>query len=474
MEKINKFLIIILLVSTTIIGCTKNKTNLEDENTSQDTLVDEERPEGEKVMRSFFELIKAENKASDLGVFIKKNIEQVDKSDGDEMIQWLLIYQTEIINDLNYKITDPEYLNALNENMNGILDEAEIHSIEDEKVRRDYQELIDGLMTIRRYEETPVVETDWKALNKLSSYVSDDLATIIELYQKNQYYEYNRDELDEEDIVNDILKVEDILKNHKSEFIYSLANELYELQIASLLIGPEGNYLGFFVYKDSKEYKSLIRLKDDYLDSYYGNMIAELDKETYENPMDVYDKIDKYLNFGIQSKNYLDFSEFKEDNVDYNIFEIKIPEDEEKQNRINNMIKTDIKEYFEERIEEGLDYTISVYSNYQDNKYISYHGYVYFNYESDNPKEINLYKVLDYEKERFVGLEEYLETDLDSLKIYLKDIKGIDINSIPDFQINNNGIDLLLDGVQGMNGYIKLSKKDLIEYLTLDKLIKKY
>ena len=470
MSKINKFLIIILLISIATIGY-KNKKPIDN---GSDTVVDEEIPEQEKTMGSFFELIKPENKSSDLGLFIKDNIDKVDKTDGDEMIHWLLVYQTEIINDLNYKIMNPEYLEALNENMNGILDKAEIDSIEDEKVREDFQELIDGFMTIRRYEETPVIEPDWKRLNELSSYVSGDLAIILELYQKNQLHEYNREELDVESIVNDILKVESVLKNHKSNFIYSLANELYERQISLLLIGPEGNYLGFFVYKDGKQYNNIIRLKDDYLDSYYGNMIAELDKETYENPMDVYDKIDQYLKFGIQSKNYLDFGEFKENNIDYNMFEIKIPEDEGKEDRINNIIKEDIKEYFGERIEEEIDYTISVYSNYQDKKHISYSGYVNFNYGNDNPKEININRVFDYENEKIVSLEEYLETDFDNLKKYLKEIKGIEINSTPDFQINNNGIDLLLEGVQGMDGYIQLSKKDLIEYLTLDELTKKY
>ena len=285
-KKISKFLTITLLISITALGC-KIRKPIDDENKNPD-LVEEE-----KTMATFLELIKAESKASDLGFYIRDNIKYVDENDADEMINWLLIYQTETINDLNFKISSPEYLEALNVNMNGILDKTEIDTIKDEKVRGDYQELIDGFMTIKRYEENPVVETDWKALNNLSSYVSDDLGSLLEIYQKLQNYEYDREELDVEKIVKDIIKVESIIDNHKSDFIHSLGNELYKLQISSILIGPEGNYLSFFVDKDSKEYSELIRLKDDYLDSYYGNIISRIDLVSYENPMDVYDKIEE-------------------------------------------------------------------------------------------------------------------------------------------------------------------------------------
>lgn len=45
-------------------------------------------------------------------------------------------------------------------------------------------------MTVVRYEETPVVETDWKALNQLSDYLSNDFGQVLELYQKIQNYQY--------------------------------------------------------------------------------------------------------------------------------------------------------------------------------------------------------------------------------------------------------------------------------------------
>ena len=473
MKKISKLLVIILLISITAIGCKTTKP-IEDENNDPDIVEDEEKLEEERTMKAFLELIKAESKASDLGFYIRENIKYADENDADEMIHWLLIYQTEIINDLNFKISNSEYLDALNVNMNGILDETEIDSIENEKVRADYQELINGFMTIKRYEENPVVETYWKSLYDLSAYVSDDLGILLEVYKKDQNYEYSREELDVENIVKDTLRVESIIKDNKSSFINSLANKLYKLQISSLLIGPEGNYLGFFVDKNSKEYESLIKLKDDYLDSYYGMIVSELDRGDYENPMEVYDKIEEYLNFGIQSKNYIAPKEYKEGNIQYNSFEIKIPEDEEKQDRINNIIKDDLDQYFEDRVEEGQNYIISVYSNYGDNQYISYNGFLYIDYEGENPEEVNLYRTFDYKNEKYISLEEYLDTDFASLKEYIKLIEGIEISHNQNFQLNENGIDLYLQGVEGIDGYIQLSKKDLIEYLSLDELTKNY
>lgn len=52
--------------------------------------------------------------------------------------------------------------------------------------------------------------------------------------------------------------------------------------------------------------------------------------------------------------------------------------------------------------------------------------------------------------------------------------EGIEISPNQNFQLNENGIDLYLEGVEGIDGYIKLSKKDLIEYLSLDELTKNY
>lgn len=467
MKKFNKILIIILLMSITIIGCKPTKPIKDDSG----VIEHDGTLEGKKTMTRFLELIQPENKASDLGLYIKENIEYVNEIDAEEMMNWLLIYQTEITNNFNYKLSYPEYLEALDVNMNGILDETEIHNIEDEKIREDYQGLVDGFMTIRRYEETPVVETDWKRLNELSSYVSEDLGTIFEIYPKNQNYEYNKEDLDVENIVLDLLKIEPILENHEADFVYSLGNELYKIQLYSLLTGPEGYYLDFFICKDSKEYKDIIKLKDDYLDSDYGKIIADLDREDYEDPMDISDKIDKHLKFGVKSNNYFTWKELEEDDIKYNLFEIKIPEDEEKQNKINKMIEKDIEEYID-GIVEDKDFIITVYPVYEDNQYISYNGFL--SYYDESKTNLSFYRNLDYINEKYITLEEYLETDLNNLKEHLKKIKEVKIESIPDFQITNNGIDIYLQDKPGMDGYIQLSKKDLIEYLSLDKLTKKY
>lgn len=309
MRRRYRFLIIFTLVLILSVSCKDVKpeqpgdisNGVEDEggaNGGVGEVEDNENPRAEEIMGEFLDLFEAKNDAADLGIYIRENIKDVEKDDAEKMIGLLLVSQTEIIDGFIEKLFAPEYLRALNEDMGGILDKNKLEDIQDENVRKDYKKLVDGFMTIIRYEETPVVETDWKELNKqLSSYVSEDLGEIMGLYQKIQNYEYNRKELDVQSIGEDIIRTEAIMKEEKSDFIYTKARELYELQIYALLVGPEGNHLDFFVNKSSREYKEILELRDSYPESDLGQLIEDLDKGNYKEGMEILELIRKRVEF---------------------------------------------------------------------------------------------------------------------------------------------------------------------------------
>lgn len=463
--------IIILIIVLSSVACKNIKPPIVEDANKNPDIVEENKDQ--KVMDEFLEMIIPENNAADLGIFIRNNIDKVSCDEAEEMLQWLIIYQTEITEEFIEKIYTFEYMEALNEDMEGVLDKDKIKNISDEGIRKDYQKIIDGFMTIIRYEENPVVETDWKELNKLSAYVSDDFGIALELYQKIKNYEYNREELDVVAIAEDMIRIESILKSHKSDFIKTMANDIYNLLSYALLIGPEGSYLDFFIYRDSKEYKDIIKLIDDYPNSILSQIIQDLNNSKYSNPMEVYDKIDEGLQFGIGSNKYMKNNLFNDGDIEYNILEIQIPNDKAKQDRINKIIMDDIHQQvksFQDRIE----LSVSIYTIYQDKQYVSYNTFLdYKDIEGNYASKIS-YRVLDYINEKHISLEEYLDADFNEIKDYLKSTKGVEINTIPEFEIYNEGIALLLDGVEGRDEYLVLNKKDLIPYLSLYELTIKY
>ncbi|NLM03652.1 MAG: DUF4163 domain-containing protein, partial [Clostridiales bacterium] len=385
---------------------------------------------------------------------------------------WLIIYQTEMINEFNEKIYKSQYLETLN-NMDWVLDESKMGKIENEEIKKGYESLIDGFLTIVRYEETPVVETDWKALSNLSEYISDDLGKTFELYGKIQNYEYERGKLDVDGIMEDMIKTELILEKYESGFIYTLLNKVYIIQTYSLLVGPEGSYLGVFIDKNDEIYEEIINKKNEYPNTLTSKMIENIDKREYNEIMDVFNAIDEHLKFGIKSNNYIINKEFKENDIDYNIFQIVMKDDEEKQNRINSIIEQDIEDFIS-KFEDTKPIMISANSGFQGNKYLSYSSLITFPGEDyyGSEKYLTLYRTFDYINEKYIKIEDYLGIDFSEFQDYLERVKGEKVDSSPEFQITDRGIDLIIRDEEGEK-FIHLNNKDLVPFLSLERLINK-
>ncbi len=475
MKNSKRLLTIIIIVSVFILGCTKQDKSSSKEVTDVNANTNASES---KIMNGFMKLIKPNSTASDIGKYIKDNIKDANESDAQKMIEYLMIYQTEVKDDFSEKMGKSEYLEALNKDMGGVLDASKIKNISDKDIRADYQSLIDGFMTIVRYEETPVIETDWKVLNEYSSVMPEDLKEMIEIYKKIQNNEYKAEEseddlsLDRFSVAEDMIKVENILKTNKSDFIEWQANELYDVQLSTLLVGPEGEYLDLWTTKNSKAYANLINIKNKYKGTKVSDTISALDNIKAEDRVQVIDKINQVLQFGVISDNYLKNIEYNKDGNEYEVLQLNISDkkekEKEKQDKINKIIKDDVEKYVDSlNIKEP--FIISTFSNFGNEKYISYSGYLnYKDYSIDN-KNLNLYRTLDYTKEKYITLEEYFGTNFDSIKDDLEKITGKSLEIMPEFQIFDDGI-TLYPVVKGQEEYIHLNYKDLIPYFTLNEL----
>lgn len=476
MKKFKKMISVLVATSalTFLVGCTDSNTPPK-ENPEEIPSVPQDDGEVKNgktendTMKEFLSLIKPQTKASELGLYIKDHIKDVSKTEADKMIEWLLIYQTEIIQDFNEHILDTEYINALNEDMDGVLAPDKIKNIKDESVREDYQSLVDGLMTIVRQEETPVVQTDWKQLEYYSSNTTDNLNNLIKLYSKVQNLDYNREQLDVVAITDDILETEDILEQDKSTLIKWQGEKLYDEQLYMLLVGPEGEYLERFRNKNDKEYEEMIKVADENPDTRLSKLIKDLDKMEIEDSTQVTDRISQTLQFGVDSENYIETVKKKKENGEYNILNVHFKDDKEKQDRINKLIESDTDELVKEKdAKENIQ--ANAYSNFENQRYISYNGLLDYD-EGEEHKSIGFYRVLDYMEEKYVTIEEYFETNTDQLKIDLEKITGKKFETLPNFYITQDGVNLLWLKENGQEGYTNLNYKDLMEFFTLEEFL---
>ncbi len=484
MKKLSKIFLMVLFILIFAIGCKNvdvegpntneevnggsSETGKEDQEEESKEEENEVEEEGENpLMDAFLDLIKPWMTASDLGLYIRDNIGEVNEEDGEEMLKWLLVYQTEMIHEYYKVIFESEYIDALDQ-MEWVLDEDHLGRLENKEMEDFFKALIDGYLTIIRYGDTPAVETDWRALNSLPGNFSEDLGQLLGLYQKIQRYEYERFNFDAENLFADMLKTEAILVKNQSGFLSSLANEIYEKITRAFLVGPEGSYISMFYEKKGKEYDMIIKEKNKYPDSLSGKMITDLSSRNYDQDWDVFEALEEYLQFGITSDLFLKDEKYNKGTNKYTSFKFVVRNDKDKENRLNKIVDKDLDDLISS-LDQADNLNVLLFHDYYASRYISYSGNIYYNDTSLDYNDFN--RTFDYINEKYISLDEYLATDFNNLKAYLKSLKGIDIDHVPDFSLNNSGIQLIIDGLSGMDKFLFLSKKDLVPFLNLDDLI---
>ncbi len=494
--KTSKILLItILIMSTMATACTSASENPGNDKTytlkediktpgeAIENLEDETVKEAKETVRkirpkiadSFLEKLSPGFTAADIGIYIRENIVNASKDEADKMIESLIIYQEKVQRDFNTNIWKEEYMDVLNNHIEGSLDKSKVNSIENEKVKNDYITLVKSFLTIVYYDGYPVVEMDWVALMEYSEYLSDDFRTIIELNKKFNYYEYNREELDVDGLSKDIIILEEIAKNNKSTFINWQANYLCRSLIYDLLLGPENVYLFYYDGKGSKEYYSIMALRDKYPESKLKEIIEELDFIDEDDIWAAIHIIVEKLQFGINSNNYIKVNNMEVKNGEYELVEITMPSNIEKQNKINNIIKLDTEEYIERL---AKDKSFSLFSDmgmvsFQNDRYISYGGELETIDSDGNENSYYFHRTFDYIKEKYITLEDFFEADFIFIQEYIEKVGGIKIESLPEFQLEAWGIDFYINQGTDNFEFLSVDRIDLLDYFTLDEVLNK-
>jgi hypothetical protein len=216
--------------------------------------------------------------ATAIGQFLTSQHGSLSPAAVDDAIETLLLEQRQLIDRLNNRIYRTEYLFALNDTMGGVMNAEAIDGIEPESVRADFRSAHDALLTIVRYEETPVFEPDWSRLQRVAASAGEDLELLTRLFSKVQNRGYGYP-VEHESLVLDTITTENALLRVPEGVVHHHLRNLYDRQIATLLVGPEGETIGLMMDPDSEERARLSFIRENYPTSALADLAAELDEK---------------------------------------------------------------------------------------------------------------------------------------------------------------------------------------------------
>ncbi|SHI21047.1 hypothetical protein SAMN02745823_03441 [Sporobacter termitidis DSM 10068] len=268
------------------------------------------------------ELLGTEPAAGELGQYVMQNARDLPAEENDKLLERLLLVQPDVTISMSTKILNNAYMSALDDTMGGLLDPTKIPNIKDQAVRADYQALFDSLMTVVRYEESPIIETNWSALNKLKTSFGEQTAFIIE-YSARLQGNYYGDELRGPDLMAaDIAAIEKEFLKASDGFVRWQLRGLYAREVATLLYGPEGAYISDFTAGKKEVHGRLNTYAAAYPDTKFGRTCASLLNMTSESQQAVTDAINGSIVFPPDDPRTIEFAALDEKSAALTVPEI--------------------------------------------------------------------------------------------------------------------------------------------------------
>lgn len=348
----------------------------------------------------------AEPSAPEIGVYLKQNAPDLSKDDGDMLLERLLLAQQDISAVMNYRILGEVYLKALNETMGGILDAYKIPRISDAAVRDDFQKASDGLMTIVRYEETPVFEPDWKALSEIKDVFSTQAGSMIEYQSRLQGRYYTGETYKFDLLAADIFAVEDEIKKADEGFVLWQLKYLYLRQVGRMLYGPEGYFLELFASGD----KQLTENIKNYAQTYAGSKFSAICAHMLEIQKEGMTALSVYIGDSIDLPPG-DTKDLTKSKFSYSGAEVEIPQlSGLKDAAVTDKINAAISDYAKSLVKDGnKNQSVSYYVSYVNDRYINLCFLYSYRNDSDSDHYAEFYLTLNLETGESVSLDDLAE-----------------------------------------------------------------
>lgn len=331
---------------------------------SPSTVTDQATKPDESAAEAF---LKGEPSVSELGQYIIQNTSEFSPQDADLLLERLLLLQLDVTAEMESKIWNKAYMNALNDTLGGVLNAQKIQNIADKTVRNDFQKASDGLMTVVRYEETPAFETDWTALKSIKGAFSSAAAAMIEYQSRLQGRYYYGDPYNFDLMAADIVAVESDLKKTPDGFVRWQLKDLYARQVGRMLYGPEGSYFDMFMSGDTQIVSNIKKYAAQYADSSFGHICQQLIAIQGEDAQVVSDFISDSLLLPPGDQRTVTITSSEEDGVSFNLPVISGLASGDVDKKINKSISDTARS----QIPEGTGQTVSGVVSFINSYYMS-------------------------------------------------------------------------------------------------------
>ncbi|MBF4695551.1 hypothetical protein [Fusibacter ferrireducens] len=394
-----------------------------------------------------------------VAAYVRNNIKEASPEEADQMIEILLQMQTALIQRSHEGILyEPAYMDALNITMGGVLAPDKISKIENEKVRSFYQSVADSDLTMVRYEETPVLETDWVKIKGYQATFTEPFQMVVDFHDdKNLFREENVEAL-----VNRIYAMEEMLLKAPNGFAKDELTELYSTYVSRMLIGPEGTYLYRLVNASDSYYKKMTVAIEGHETSGFAKIAKEMMAETLNTDNHLMDIVGAYRlnNPYIEhrfEKNVASEGDIQIVTLTYEGVDASITK------RVNELIQSATKALVESSGATS-DYQIDMYKSYQFGDYATiqiYNNYLTEDGESHyDEKSVNL----DLKNGVLLTLNTLLNSEAETVLDKINTVSDSNFTRVPDFSLTVTG--LLLTDSKGSSPNAKYS------VITKDQLLK--
>ncbi|GAU80009.1 hypothetical protein [Fusibacter sp. 3D3] len=427
-------------------GCAVNNPPKEAEGSdansaSQEEVINQEEASDEEVQQVKSPLIQnLENLLLDdadsvmVAAYVQDHIKEASPEEADQMIEILLQMQTALIQKSHEGLLyDSAYMEALNNTMGGVLDPEKINEIENEAVRSFYQSVVDSELTMVRYEETPVLETNWESIQAYQATFTEPFQMVIDFQDYNNLLRAE----DVEDLVNRVYAMEEMLLKSSNGFAKSELTELYSTYVSRILAGPEGSYLYRLGDASDDYYKKMVVAIEGHEKSGFAKetqvMMAE-ETKTFNHLIDI---VDAYRSNNPYGEHRWEKSVKEEGDVKVVTLSYE-GEDASVSKRINAILQSAKAELIESL--GASNYQIDMYKAYQSGDYATIQ--IYINYIAEDgqaeydEKAVNL----DLKNGILLTLNTLLKSGEDGLLDEVNTLAESDFETIPNFSLTTTGL----------------------------------
>ncbi len=387
--------------------------------------------------------------------YVRDNIKEASPEEADQMVEILLQMQKPLIQQSHEGILyEPEYMDALYTTMGGILNPDKISQIENETVRAFYQSVVASDLTMVRYEETPVLVTDWVKIGGDQASFTEPFQMVVEFNDdQNLFREENVEAL-----VNRIYEMEAMLLKAPRGFAKDELTELYKTYVSRMLIGPEGTYLYRLVDPVDSYYQKMTAAIEGHETSGFAKIAKEMmaEKPNTNNHLmaivDAYRANNPYIEHRFK-KNVAEEGDVKVTTLIYEGMDVFVTE------RINAILQSALKELVKSS---GVtsNYQIDMYKSYLFGDYVTIQ--IYDNYLTEDGESHYTEKTvnLDLKNGVLLTLEALLKSDKDNVLDKVNAVSDSNFESVPNFSLIETGLLLTASKESSPNAEHSVITKD--------------